>query len=155
VAGNKSTQVQVSYNGVLSNSVTIPVVDAAPGLFTINAASGQAAAMNEDGSNNSPDNPAAAGTVVTLLASGEGQTDPPGVDGQFAADIIPAPLLPVDVMIGGQEAEIVSAGGIAGQVAGFFQVSVRVPGITPGVAVPVVVSVGGASSQPGVTIAVQ
>jgi uncharacterized protein (TIGR03437 family) len=156
VAGNKSTQVQVSSNGVLSNSVTVPVVDAAPGLFAVNAASGQAAAVNEDGSNNSPDNPAAAGSAVTLLASGEGQTDPPGVDGQFAADVIPAPRLQVEVMIGGQEAEIVSAGGIAGQVAGFFQVSVRVPdGVTPAAAAPVVLSVGGIPSQAGVTIAVQ
>ena len=48
------------------------------------------------------------------------------------------------------------AGGAPGLVAGLMQINVQIPsGIQTGNAVPVVVQVGGASSQPGVTIAVQ
>ena len=39
---------------------------------------GQAAALNQDGALNSAENPAAAGSVVVLYGTGEGQTDPPG-----------------------------------------------------------------------------
>jgi len=47
------------------------------------------------------------------------------------------------------------AGGAPGQVAGLLQINAVVPdGITPSSAVPVVVRVGDATSQGGVTIAV-
>ena len=47
------------------------------------------------------------------------------------------------------------AGGAPGEVAGVMQINVQIPsGITPGNAVPVVVQVGNATSQAGVTIAV-
>jgi uncharacterized protein (TIGR03437 family) len=112
--------------------------------------------LNEDGSSNSAENPVAPGSVIQLYGSGEGQTDPAGVDGQFANDVLPTPLLPVTLRIGGQEASVVYAGGAKGQVAGLLQISARVPdGVASGDAVSVVLTVGGASSQPGVTIAVK
>jgi len=112
--------------------------------------------MNEDGSANSIDNPAAPGSTVVLYASGEGQTDPPGVDGQFAADTLPTPLLPVSMRIGGEDAIVISAAAAPGQAAGLLQLTVRVPdGLSAGDAVPAVLTVGFAFSQPGVTIAVK
>jgi uncharacterized protein (TIGR03437 family) len=50
----------------------------------------------------------------------------------------------------------VSAGGVSGMVAGFFQVAVQIPdGVTPGDAVPIVLTIGGVTSQTNVTLAVQ
>jgi uncharacterized protein (TIGR03437 family) len=99
-------------------------------------------------------NAATIGDVVTLAGTGEGQTDPPGTDGKVAADVQPVPLLPVSVTMGGVDAPVVSAAVGVGQVAGNFQVTVKIPdGVGPG-DVPVVVTVGTASSQPGITVAV-
>jgi uncharacterized protein (TIGR03437 family) len=60
----------------------------------------------------------------------------------------------VTATIGGVAAEVRSAGGIAGQVAGVMLVNVVVPGGLSG-AVPVVITIGGVASQPGVTVVVR
>jgi uncharacterized protein (TIGR03437 family) len=156
VAGKKSTQVQVQFRGVLSNVLPVPVADSAPGIFTAAGSDGQALMMNDDGSLNSVDNPASAGSMVVLYATGEGQTDPPGLDGQVPADVLPMPLLAVSAQIGGEDAAIVSVGAAKGQPAGLLQVTVLVPDdAMTGDAVPVVLTVGLASSQVGVTMAVK
>jgi uncharacterized protein (TIGR03437 family) len=156
VAGKKSTQVQVQFRGVLSNVLPLPVADSAPAIFTSAGSDGQALMTNEDGSFNSVDNPASAGSMVVLYATGEGQTDPPGVDGQVPADVLPMPVLAVSAQIGGEDAVIVSAGAAQGQPAGLLQVTVVVPDdVSAADAVPVVLTVGLASSQVGVTMAVK
>ena len=82
---------------------------------------------NEDGSPNSPSNPAARGSAITFFATGQGTTDPPVSDGQAApADPVSTPRLPIAVTIGGHSAELVSAGLLPGFV-GVLQVKVRVP----------------------------
>ncbi len=112
--------------------------------------------LNEDSTPNSPGNPAAVGSLVTFSATGEGQTDPPGVDGKVAADALPAPTQSVSVRIGGKEAPVIHVGAVAGLPAGFFQVTARVPDVEPTpYQIPVVLTVGGVSTQPGVTMSVQ
>jgi len=65
-------------------------------------------------------------------------------------------VLPVTLTIGGIPATVQYAGGEAGTVAGVMRIDVVVPaGVQVGSTVPVVVSVGGISSPPGVTIAVR
>jgi len=81
VAGREKTEVQVEYSGKVSQVVPVPVTESMPGIFTIDGS--QAAALNEDGSFNSASNPAVKGSIVTLYATGEGKTDPPGVDGKL------------------------------------------------------------------------
>ena len=127
----------------------------APGIFTADGSGrGQAAAVNQDGTRNGPAAPAAAGSVLSLYATGEGQTLPAGVDGKPAAAPLPQPVAPVTVTIGGASAEVRYAGGAAGQTAGLMQVNVVVPGGLSG-AVPVVLTVGGVASQGGVTVTVR
>ncbi len=157
VAGKSTTQVQVEYQGVRSPAVTLPVAASAPGLFTLDSSGrGPGAILNQDFTVNSASNPAAIGSAVILFATGEGQTNPPGEDGRLAAEPLPAPLLPVSVAIGGRPAAVLYAGGAPGLVAGVLQVNVRVPdGVTPGPAVPVVLTVGNNSAQSGVTLAVR
>lgn len=157
VAGASSTKVQAVYNCVQSAPLTLIVAAASPGLFSAaNSGSGQGAILNEDGSPNSADNPASAGALITLSGTGEGQTSPPGVDGQVATDTLPVPILPVSVTIGGIDAPDIQYAGVAPMaVAGMFQVIVRVPdGVASGDQ-PVVVTVGGFSSQPNLTVAIQ
>ena len=86
IAGQAATQVQVEYNGIRPVAVTVPVLPAVPGILTANASgSGQAVAVNQDGSLNSASNPAARGSVAILYATGEGQRNSAGVTG------VPAP----------------------------------------------------------------
>ena len=135
LANQPKTLVAVEHNGIPSGTLTIPVAASAPGLFTATAGgTGQAAAQNQDLSINSASNPAAPGSIVVLYGTGAG-----------------SPVLPVSVTVDGQAADVLYAGGT-----GVIQVNIQLPaGIHSGAAVPVVLRVGGAVSQPGVTLAVQ
>ena len=137
VAGSGSTRLVVDSAGTLSDPGVVPVVSAAPGIFTWNLffnVSGmgldRAFVYNEDGKQNTPLDPASRGSVIVFYATGEGQTDPAGVDGQLAAGNVPRkPLLPVSVRIGGEQAEVLYAGSAPGFVSGLMELHVRVPGI--------------------------
>jgi uncharacterized protein (TIGR03437 family) len=154
-----TAQVTVTYQGQTTAASSVPVALSAPGIFTADSTGkGQAAVYNQDGITlNSASNPAKTGDIISLFATGEGQTTPTGVDGKPASGSLPQPNLPVSVIIGGQRSQAIPyVGGAPGQVAGLMQVNVQIPnGIQTGNAVPVVVQVGNASSQPGVTIAVR
>lgn len=157
VARNVSTALKVEYQGIASLTQTVRVIDSSPGIFVVNA-SGQGAILNQDGSPNSVRNGAAAGSVVSIYATGEGETNPLGVDGVINANTLPLPkpALPVTVEINGEIAEVTYAGAAPGEVAGMLQVNARIPADVPsGTSVPVTVTVGAATSQAGVTLAVK
>jgi uncharacterized protein (TIGR03437 family) len=155
VAGS-TAQVTVTYLGRTSAPVTVNIAAAVPGIFTSDVSGGgQAAAFNSDGRTlNSSATPAAQGSTIILYGTGEGQTSPGGVDGKLAAAPLPIPILPVSVTIGGVQAVVQYAGAAYGEVAGMLQINVVVPPAVSGSAVSVVVQVGNAVSQAGVTIAV-
>ena len=135
----------------------LPVVASAPAIFTVDATgAGQGAVVNQDGTINSPANPAVRGSVVSIYATGEGQTLPAGVTGSVTQSITRTPALPVTVTIGGAPATVQYAGSAPGEIAGLMQVNAVVPAGAPaGAAVAVSVSVGGVASQAGVTLAVE
>jgi uncharacterized protein (TIGR03437 family) len=90
-----------------------------------------------------------------LWATGQGPSDPDWAEDQLAAEPLAKPVNSVKVTIGGQAGEILYAGAAPG-LAAVMQVNVRVPtGIKTGSAVPIVLTVGNASSQPGVTLTVR
>ena len=158
LAGKSTTQLQVEYQGLRSKPVTLKVAEAAPALFTQSASgSGPGAILNQDYTLNSASNPAAKGSVVMLFATGEGQTNPPGVDGKITAEPLPKPRLPVSVRIGGVDVQVpLYVGAAPGSVAGLVQVNVRVPNnVTSGNAVPVLLRVGNFESPAQVTMAVK
>jgi len=156
VSGKASTQVQVVYQGQASNAVSVPVTTSAPGIFSLSASgAGPGATLNQDNTVNSANNPAAPGSAIVLYATGEGQTDPPGVDGKLATTPLPAPVQAVTATVGGVNAKILYAGAAPTLVAGVIQVNLQLPqGVTAGNAVPVTLNVGGANSQTGVTVAI-
>jgi uncharacterized protein (TIGR03437 family) len=151
-----TVKIAVLYQGLTSDAVLLPVADANPAILTTGSGKGQAAALNQDASANGSDNPAAIGSVIALFATGEGQTNPKGVDGKRTGSDPPQPVLPLTVTIDGQPAPVLYAAEAPGQMAGLLQINVVVPsGIKPGDAVPVILGVGSNSSPPGVTIAVR
>jgi uncharacterized protein (TIGR03437 family) len=156
--GISGSQVQIStvYNGQFSAPFAASVATAIPSLFTLNnSGSGQAAAVNQDGSVNGAGTPAKIGNAISLYLTGAGQTNPAGADGQPGTGVGNLPVLPVTATIGGRTATVQYAGGALGLVAGVVQVNVIVPaGVTAGAAVPVTVLVGSNSTQSNVTIAV-
>ena len=150
-----TVNVQVVYQNVVSNPFPVPLGSSAPAFFTADSSgSGRAAALNQDFTPNSPQNPAHSGNVVIFYATGEGLTLPAGVDGQPAVVPLPAPVLSVKVTIGGQPAIVQYAGAAPGLVAGVLQVNAVIPsGIVPGNTVPVTMTVGGTATQTGISIA--
>jgi uncharacterized protein (TIGR03437 family) len=151
-----STHVQVEYQGRRSDPLEIPVSATSPGLFTSNAqGSGNAAALNQDLSINTPANPAATGSVIALFATGEGISDIPGVDGRVATSIFPKPQASVSVEIGGKPADLRYAAAAPSAVAGALQVNVAIPDGVGSGAVPVKLTIGGQASAGGVTISVK
>ena len=118
---------------------------------------GQGAILNQNNSVNSTTSPAGRNTVVQIFATGEGQTDPAGADGKLMpGNALARPKLPVTVRIGNIDAPVTYAGSAPGLVAGLIQINARIAATTPlGAAVPVVISVGGVPSQPGVTMVIR
>ena len=156
VNGQVSADIRVNFNGRNTPINTVPLFPTAPGIFTADSTGGgQAAALNQNGTLNNVNNPAQIGSIVTLYATGEGQTSPGGVDGKTAsAAPYPAPIQPVSVTIGGFSAVVNYAGAAPTLVAGLMQINVQVPsGIAPGNSIPVVLTIGGVRSRQ-VTIAV-
>jgi uncharacterized protein (TIGR03437 family) len=136
-AGLSGSTVTVTavYGDIESTSSFLALAQAAPALFTAsNAGSGQAEALNQNGSLNSAANPAVAGSTVTLFATG------------IAAGSI------LSVTIQGVSAAVQS---VSTTTPGVAQISVQIPtGLTPGAA-PVALQSAGVTSPPGVTIAIQ
>jgi uncharacterized protein (TIGR03437 family) len=155
MAGQTSAQLQIVYRGATVAQVQIPLGEANPALFTLNNGTGNAVAVNQDGSINSAQNPAARGSLVVLYATGEGQTMAGGSTGRAAAAPFPQPVLPVTLTMAGIPANILFAGDAPGFV-GLMQINAQVPsGFVPTGDLPLLLSVGSHQSQAGITIAVQ
>jgi uncharacterized protein (TIGR03437 family) len=157
VAGKGTVQVEVEVQGQTSNPLVLPVADAAPGVFTMDSSGqGQAVVLNQDYSINSPSNPAPRSSIVSLYADGLGQTTPAGVTGSVTGGVLSRAVAQVSASINGVPSEVIYAGTAPGFVAGVFQVNIRVPeSAEPGSQVPLVLTAAGASSQSGVTLAIQ
>lgn len=161
LSGGTTSNVSLSFVNTFNSDTPaafpVQLAASAPGLFTADTSgSGNVAAINQDGTANSATNAAARGSVVLLFATGEGVTDPAVSDGAITTGrIVPGPLLPVSLTIGGQPARVLSSLEAPGTVAGVMQVEAIVPsGITAGPAA-VVLTVGTATSQSGVTLNVK
>lgn len=156
VAGDTTANIEVEFRGKKTANFTVNVDSAAPALFAAGNGAGQGAILNQNGSYNSAANPAARGEVVVLYGTGEGQTEPPGMEGTVTGISPPKPVLMVKVRIGGRDAIVQYAGEAPGLVAGVLQVNAVVPAnVAPGSQVPVMLTVGNFSSQFGVTMAVK
>jgi uncharacterized protein (TIGR03437 family) len=161
LAGIVNPWVQVTVEGQSSNVFPLGFAAAAPALFTANGSgTGPGAILNADTSYNAPDHPAAKGSFVILYMTGEGQTNS-AVTGKITAEsstppLTPQPLVsPLSVLVGGQPAPVAFYGEAPGLVSGILQINVQIPANAPSGNLPVSVTLGGANTQVGVTVAVQ
>ena len=148
-------QVFVEYQGQLSAAFPVSMATATPGIYTSDfSGKGLAAAVNIQHLAyvyNDAAHPANAGDYVELFLTGTGQTNPPGKTG-FPNLGLSTCVLPVSVSVGAKTITPQYDGGWPGAVAGATQVNVQIPSGLPAGAAPVVVQVGGVSTQPGVVI---
>jgi uncharacterized protein (TIGR03437 family) len=137
IADHSAAHIHIVTSEASSNEVVLPVVAAAPEIFE--SEWGVAAVLNPNGTINSLTNAAHRGDVLTLFASGVGQMDPPGIDGEIPQTSTRKPLLPIRLhltMYDGYEndAAIAFAGEAPLLVSGVVQVNFRVPDDLPNTA---------------------
>ena len=155
VFGRPTTSVVVNFNGLPAAALPLNVAATAPGLFVYPGGT-QAAVLNQNNTYNAAAAPAAKGSTIVMYATGEGQTSPLGVTGSVTGATLKRPTAPVTVTIGGQPATVAYAGSAPGFVSGLLQLNVVVPaGTASGAAVPVVLTIGGVSTQQNATVAIQ
>jgi len=148
--------VVISYQGVKSAGVTFNVVATAPGIYTLNqSGTGPGAILNQDLLTvPTPSTPAPKNSAVAVYMTGEGLTIG-NADGAIATGL-KSPVATVTATVGGVPAQVLYAGTSPGIVNGVMQVNVLIPvGAPSGNAVPIVITVGTASTQSGVTLAIQ
>ena len=156
IGGAASVDIQVEYNGVLSNKVTLPVALAAPGIFTQDSSGrGAGAIQNQDYYLNGQSRPAAIGSIIIIYATGAGRIDPSAPDGSVIGVPLPLVQQKVTVKVDGQDAEVLYAGMAPLQVNGVLQINARIPAsLKRGGSLAIEVTVGGTSAQSGVTVEV-
>jgi uncharacterized protein (TIGR03437 family) len=153
VSSKTSTQVQVTSASLTSAAVVLPVVPAAPGIYTLTGSgTGQGAVLNQDGSVNSPTNPAVKGSVISIYATGGGQTNPASATGKVVSSPLPSLIGTPSATIGGQPAQVTYAGGAPGLSSSIVQVNAVVPTSSASGNVSMVINIGGVASQAGVTV---
>ncbi len=146
--------VAVVVNGFTSNAVTVTSAAFVPAIFTTNSqGSGQGAVLlNSSATLVDSANPARAGDLINVYATGLGGTVASVADGTAGSGSVLAPNLPTATI--GEMPAKVGFTGIAGYV-GLYQINVTIPqGVPSGSAVPLVLKIGSVTSNT-VTIAIQ
>jgi len=148
--------IEVERNGAIISSITAPVVNAMPRLFTTTGTgTGLVAALNENGTQVTIQNSARRGAVVVLYGTGGGLENGNPLTGELARDASRTVRQAVSVTIDGRNAEVLFSGAAPGY-SGLMQINVRVPLLAArGNAIPVEVKIGNSPSQPQVTLAIQ
>ncbi len=161
--GRIEVRVEVEVAGQLSNAITMPITAISPAIYTTNRTGiGQGLIFNQDGTLNSSDNPAAEGSIVSIVANGLGHLQ------HVDQSVVTA--TPLNVYIGslyssGVDANLIDVPGLPAKQ---FAIKVIVPkliypgspGYSPGPVVAVVITAGASPytspiTQGGVSIAVK
>jgi uncharacterized protein (TIGR03437 family) len=151
--------IQVVSAGTPTNQLADSVVEQGISFFSVG--NGSAAALNQDGTLNSPQNPAQPGSTVALFATGGGQTVPPSVAGEVTPLVL-RPLANTPILMIGYVAQLTVewAGAAPGLVSGVTQVNITLPDAIPVVAgfpagtLPVWVVEGFSSGSVTISVAV-
>lgn len=115
-------QVQVSTGGTISNPVFVPAAAASPGIYSVDGTGyGQGRILNSDGTLNSPTNPAAPGSAITIFATGAGQFS---LSGPYAVTALTAAVFIDGFYADGIAAVVGPIDGLPGNV---YQIGVYVP----------------------------
>jgi uncharacterized protein (TIGR03437 family) len=162
----------VTLGGATAASITLPTPtygEDTPGLFTRDASgTGTLAAVNADGTLNSPQNPAQRGTMVLLYGTGllGANASQCNTSANEFGSFLLASTSPVEAFVGGKPAYVLYSGTSPGMICAVQQINVIIPDDSQtGPAVPVQLGmpiVGYPynpytwySTQPGTSIAIQ
>ncbi len=159
---DRAHMIEVEYGAFRSLPFPFLSVAASPALFTTTGTgNGNAAAFQVDPvtgaySLNSDKTPASKGSVLVLYATGIAPVQPIPPDGFVAIGPSNNNIQGLSVLLGDSPADLLYAGYAPGLVVGIVQINARVPETTPtGKAVPILLKVGSATSQAGVTLNVK
>ena len=122
VNGLTAAAVQVQYNGITSNTYTVPVVAQNPDILAV---------VNSNWTGNSPTNPAQPGSVVTIFVTGLGQTNPPSLDGAANGLPLAQPVVEPSLTFDGSPATAAFLGAAVYEAAGVSQINFVIPAGTP------------------------
>lgn len=157
LAGQTQAPITVTVAGVASNTQLVSLRSYAPGIFTMDrSGSGQGAILiSTTGQLAAAGNPVLRGAYVSIYCTGLGNvTNPPATGAGAQSAPLSFTVAAPTVTIGGVQA-VVSYSGLAPTLVGLFQINAIVPAsVATGAAVPVVIAIGGVSSNTA-TIAVQ
>ncbi|MBY0373050.1 MAG: hypothetical protein K2Q23_03595, partial [Bryobacteraceae bacterium] len=129
-----------------------------PAVFAVGAGGrGQVAALNQDNSVNSAQNPAQRGSIITLFATGFGNIPGAPADGVPVTSEIRTPgLLQVSIGTSFVPADAILFSGLAPNLISVWQINVRIPmTVPPGNATPLGVRYRDTGAQTGLTVAVR
>ncbi len=115
---SQSTSLVVKSGGQASNSVRLVVSASDPQILSI---------ANQDGTLNTPGNPAQPGSVLVLYVSGLGETAPLSVDGLVNSTSRAVPIAPLNIYLPGKSLTPLFVGSAPGMIAGITQVNVALP----------------------------
>ncbi len=129
LAGKTTAQMHVEYNGVSTRAGVVTLQPSAPALFPAQYGAPQGAILNQDGTPNSPANPAPAGSVVSIYGTGGGVTNPASVTGGIAPIKPKTTLeLPTTVIIDNTLSIAADYAGVAPTfISGLMQINFRIP----------------------------
>jgi uncharacterized protein (TIGR03437 family) len=129
IGDRSKTKLIVAVGNTNSNEAQLGVVSGMPGIFVTTAVYGYlpvAAALNEDGTINGPNNRAAPGSIISIFGTGFGALNPQPIDGSLVSAPLPELQQTIDMFASGF-VRVLYAGPAPGQVAGVVQVNFRLP----------------------------
>jgi uncharacterized protein (TIGR03437 family) len=138
-SGRVELQIVRPSTGQIFGVAELLMHSASPGFFTIGSTGiGQIAALNEDGTVNSAQNPIARGQVIQLFGTGQGIVPNAPADGELTPGALPSRDRP-RVIVNSREVTP-EYSGLAPGLIGVWQLNVRIPDfVPPGEAIDVVV----------------
>jgi len=140
-----TANIAVTVNGRTSNAVNVPVMAAAPGLFS--AGNGRALVQNSDYSLNQPGNPTMAGGTVIAYLTGSGPVSPQVTDGAATGyDPKVQAMSSTSATIGTYAAQV-SFAGLAPGFVGLVQMNIVVPSGLAAGDYPLTVTINGQTSN--------
>ena len=129
-SGRKTVPVIVQPANFEAATFPLTIEETTPGIFTVDG--NRAAAINQDGSINSIENPANAGSEIKLHITGHGPVAPPVATGQLAADgALPSkPVSPLVLTFNGVELKPKSVS-LSLSMLGLLQITLAIPADSP------------------------
>jgi mannan endo-1,4-beta-mannosidase len=149
-----TANIVVTTGSGVSQAFSVNLAAAAPALLTKQSGTGQAIAINPDGSIADSTHPAKPGEILVVLANGLGPVAPAISDGTAPGAAMRNTLTIPTVLIGGIPATV-SFSGLSPQFVALNQINVQVPmDVTPSNTVPIQIKIGTLTTSNKVTIAI-